>query len=46
MFQVDGEALWFNDFVKIEAIKGAVDVIVDYQEMMRQKGMLSKPQES
>ena len=42
MFQIDGEALWFNKFVKMEAVHGAVDVIVNYEEMMTQKGMLSK----
>ena len=34
-FQIDGEALWFQKFVKIEAVPGAVDIIVDYEQMMR-----------
>jgi len=34
MFQVDGEALWFNDFVKMEAIPSAVPILVDFKEMM------------
>ena len=38
-FQIDGEALWFKDFVKIEAIQGAVEIIVDYKQMMEQKGI-------
>ena len=42
MFQIDGEALWFNDFVKLEVARNAVDVIVDYQQLMRQGG-LAKP---
>ena len=34
-FQIDGEAMFFSDFVKIEAVPQAVDVIVDYEEMMQ-----------
>lgn len=36
MFQIDGEALWFTKFVKFEAIPGAVELLVDYEEMMQQ----------
>lgn len=42
MFQIDGESLWFNKFVKIEAIPGALDLLVNYDEMMLQKGMFTK----
>ena len=42
-FQIDGECLWFNRFVKIEAIPGAVDIIVNYDEMMQQTSMKFKP---
>ena len=35
MFQLDGEALWFNNFVKMEAVPSAVPVIVNYEEMMQ-----------
>ena len=44
MFQVDGEALWFTNFVKMEAVPRAVEIIVDYNELMQQKGMLGKAQ--
>ena len=40
MFQVDGEALWFNDRVSIEVVPDAVDLIVDYQELMTETKLL------
>ena len=42
MFQIDGECLWFSNFVKLEAIPGAVDLLVNYNEMMLQKGIFTK----
>lgn len=40
MFQIDGEALWFDEFAKIEVVPGAVDVLVDYAQMMEQKNLI------
>ena len=40
MFQIDGEDLWFNNFVKIEVVPGTVDLLVDYNEMMQQKNLI------
>lgn len=40
MFQIDGEDLWFDDFVKIEVVPGAVDLLVNYKEMMQQKNLM------
>lgn len=34
MFQVDGESLWFTKFAKLESIPGAIDILVNYEEMM------------
>ncbi len=45
-YQIDGEPLWFKNFVKLEVVPGAVDVIVNYEEMMRQTGIFKENQQS
>lgn len=40
MFQVDGEAFFFNDKVSITIVPDAVDVIVDFQELMSDSKLL------
>ena len=40
MFQVDGEAFMFNDKVVLEVVPEAVDVIVNYQELMSDSKLL------
>ena len=34
MFQVDGEAFLFQDRVTMEVVPEAIDLIVDYQQLM------------
>ena len=41
-FQVDGEALRFDKFVKFEAVPGAIDIIVDYGDLMRKQGIATR----
>lgn len=40
MFQVDGEAFWFKDRVSMEVVPEAVDIIVNYQELMTDSKLL------
>ena len=40
MFQVDGEAFLFNDRVTVEVVPEAIDVIVDYQQLMTDSELL------
>ena len=40
MFQVDGEGLMFTDFAKIQVIPAALDVLVDFNTMMKRSNMV------
>ena len=40
MFQVDGEAFWFKEKATMEVAPGALDVIVNYQELMTDSKLL------
>lgn len=39
VFQVDGEPLSFTDFAKIEVIPGAIDLLMDFDTVMRESRM-------
>ena len=39
MFQIDGEKFVFNDFVKIEVVSGALELLLDFNQVMEDTGM-------
>lgn len=39
MFQVDGEGLMFSDFAKIEVLPKALEILIDFNEVMSVSGM-------
>lgn len=40
MFQVDGEGLMFTDFAKIQVVPAALDILVDFNTLMRRSNMV------
>lgn len=37
-FAIDGEVLWFNDFVKYEVEYEGLEVLVDFDDLMMNQG--------
>lgn len=41
LFQVDGEGLTFNDQVRIDVECNAIEIIVDFEHLMAQTGLMT-----
>ena len=41
MFQVDGEGLLFDDKITIEVQPEAIEIIMDFEQLMHQTGLMT-----
>ena len=42
LFQVDGEGMTFKEKCKIEVVPAAIDIVVNYEEIMQQSKLMFK----